>query len=378
MNKKELQGQHYNMAAIIARGWGYEEEGKRSRHKSVCQFDTNKLFQYSQTERKNSGQKFFEYMKIKENRDKKIASCLSDNPHLKNGRNTVIDNIFKSYLIRQETEDILHVKNIEEDFLELLDLSANLMNQELLYKEENIKKVKDYISLQYVRTPLFYRFLFDKYFSNQIEIIKQNTYPEGYPILFKGFSLLDNIRLNNFVDFCNEQIILIYKEHREHLEDYHILAYSDHRINNYLGDMSAFNFDFDRFGIDKSQIEMITKYRDNKYFLDNCIYTPTTSNSLVLAVRYDSIISKEDLVEKFGKLIFPIISKGFHNQILFLYSKYIICPPNARESMFGYIKHFLDMNSLEYLHKTREEEISYLNTLEKLLIDMKEYEKIYR
>lgn len=67
-----------------------------------------------------------------------------------------------------------------------------------------------------------------------------------------------------------------------------------------------------------------------------------------------------------------------HNQILFIYSKYIICHPKYREFLSKDIKNFFAVNSLEIFYNNREEEIVYLKVFEQLLIDFKEKEKLFR
>lgn len=391
--KKPLQGQHYKMAAIIAKGWAYEEEGKRGRLKSVCQFNTEKLFEYTTNEKKQSGKNLFDAMKDKKIRDLKIEKCIAPPPKEGGGANVLADSIFMSHLIRQETETILNVKDIEENFLELLEISDNFhKDKETIIRDENNQKIiKDYIALQHCRNPLYYRFLLDGYLSEQIKNMcdkkAQNKYEKTYPVFFKELLFLDARRLNNFIDFANNEIIKVYHSFRESLENLTLAIYSDpsnKRINNYLGDMSCFNFNFDRFGMNTIDTQEITDYQNNKEMLDNCVYTVATSTSCIIAVSNKYFKNEEDLNEKLKTVIFPIIEKGFHNNIVFLYSKYVICSPLRKDIMLEDMKNFFDLNYknnenfLQKFIEYREEEIGYLDGLEFLLKELKKKEKNYQ
>lgn len=376
--KKSLQGQHFNMAAIIANGWGYEENEKKSRHKSVCQLNTDNLFTYSEKERE-SGKLFFEYMKDKQLRDSKIDSCISEDPKLQTGRNTIIENIFKSYLIRQETEEELDVKSTEENFLNLLKISNNFQINKL--DKENTNLAKKYIALQYIRNPLFYRFLIDGYFKYKLEEIhiknSTNMFLDNYPILFKELSLLDKNRLTDFIDFCNNQIKILYKYYIEMFNQYNIMSYYCSEVHNYLGHLSCFNLNFKRLGINDTELKKIG-YFDNQDILNNCIYTPTSSNSFLIAIKKTIYNDATHAEQIFRSTILPIIINGHHNQLIFTYSKYIICHPNDKKLMSTTIKKIFDLHDIKEFYNVREEEISYLDTLEKLLLEMKKKEKLLR
>lgn len=389
--KKSIQGQHYKMAAIIAQGYAYEEEDKRGRKKSVCQFDTEKFMEYSGKEKsRNKNQKFEKYMKVRKNRHLKIEACISDDPFLNNGKNVVIDKLFLSHLIRTETEKKLNVKKIEENFLALLQKTENLKNQyrKIINQKRNQKTIKEYITLQYVRNPIFYRFLLDEYLTNQIKEILKNSeeenYRSGYPIAFKELSILDEKRISKFIDYANQRIIEKYQEIRKIVENLTILIYSDETINNWLGDMSCFEFNFSRYGLNKEDTEEIANYQKNKQILDNCIFTVATSTSYILAVNNNNFQSENELLEKIRKIVDPIIQKGFHNMVIFMYSKYIICNPEKKEYMIKDIKAFFDnnykfnKNFIKSFKDSREEEIGYLEGLENLLIHVKEKEKNFR
>lgn len=379
--KKPLQGQHYKMAAIIANGWAYEEQDKRARRKSVCQFDTSKLFKYTNKDKEKNGKKYFNFMKIKKNRNKKIEECVSDDPQLKNGRNTVIDNIFMSHLIRQETEKKLNVINIEERFLKLLNKTNNLENKEIIKRKNSIKIMKDYIALQYVRNPLFYRFLIDSFYTSKLSSIYSkignNIYSPNHPIAFKELTLLDNNRITNLIDFCNNQIVVLYEDYRKTLDNCFLITYSHESVNNYLGDMSSFNFNFARFGVNLNEIQKMTDYKNNKQFLDDCIYTVASKHSFIIAIDKKHL-NVNNIQTKFEHIILPIILKGFHNSLVFLYSKYIICDPLRKEAMIKDIQNFFNINSLKYFYNVRQEEISYLETLELLLTELKNHESNFR
>lgn len=379
--KKPLQGQHYKMAAIIAKGWAYDEvEDKRGRKKSVCQFDTSKFFKYTNKDKEKNGKKYFTFMKIKKNRNKKIEECVSDDPQLKNGRNTVIDKIFMSHLIRQETEKKLNVINIEKRFLKLLNTTNNLQDKKLIQRKSSIKVMKDYIALQYVRNPLFYRFLIDKFYtiklSEMCNKIEDRVYSSNYPIAFKELTLLDNKRITDLIDFCNHEIIVLYKDYREMLNNCFLITYSHESVNNYLGDMSSFNFDFERFGANLNEVQKMTDYKNNKQFLNDCIYTVASKHSFIMAI--DKKHLDINIESKFANVILPIILKGFHNSLVFLYSKYIICDPLRKEAMIKDIQNFFNVNSIKYFYDVRQEEISYLETLELLLNELKEHEDNFR
>ena len=388
--KKPLQGQHYKMAAIIAKGWAYDGQEERLRWKSVCQFNTKKFLEFTKDDKKKSGKNLFSFMKIKENRNKKIEKCISDDPQLKNGRNTVIDKIFMSHLIRQETEDILHTSDIEKNFLKLLEVSDNFnRDKETLLKQEcNQKIIKDYIALQHCRNPLYYRFLFNGYFAQQLKKmsnnIEENHYRQGYPVGFKELSILDSKRLNIFLDFANNEIIKIFTDFRKFIEDLTIVIYSNEKINNYLGDMSCFSFNFSSFGMNSNDIQDITDYKNNKEILDNTICTIATSTSCIIAVDTKYFKTKEEFYKKLDDVIYPVIEKGLHNNMVFLYSKYVICNPSRKDIMIQDMKNFFDLNYknkddfLEYFINCREEEIEYLEVLENLLIQLKEKEENYR
>lgn len=378
-----FQKQHYNMAAIVARYWRYRDSDildKRSRESSICLFNTESFFSLSKEDIKNfPNMNYFDLIKEENFRKNKIKSCISSSPLEDNNKNRKADSIFTSLLISPSTEKQIGVDNIETNFLDFLkNIDDDSVNKEEIFNSEvTANIIQDFISLQYARSPIHYRFILNNYLQYKAESSRGNykeRIDEGNPILFQDFLLLDSYRMKDFHDFANKQIIGNYFQLREEVFINYRFALKPVR-NVYVGDLTTFFLDLDMFGVSDNQIiKMLGNDLSIRETISQIIYLPISTNLCLLGVPFQKIDNGE--FDRCYQTLANFLFLGYQNLIQFLYSRYIAIPPSHKQEFITYLNDFLNLNDVKELYVVREKEHGYINGLEMMLEKLEKYKKL--